>query len=571
VQYQDKGLMLFALQLALRIDDIDAVAATSLTDHSNDKKCDLVHVDRDRQLVVVAQSYIAQDESRPAAPANKASDLNTAVAWLLSGDISTLPEALRSAAAEVREALNEGVVSQFELWYCHNLPASENVQQELEQAARTAKGLLEASFSNSGVTSISAVEVGRERLEEMYKRTEVPIVVTDTYELPIAGGFEERSERWRAFCTSVDGEWLRTRWLEHGSDLMSPNVRDYLGIVRSERNINFGIKSTAKETPDSFWIYNNGLTVLVNAYDYEQRPTDNAHLLRVHGMGIVNGAQTTGSIGTLSEEDASRLAETRVMVRFVQCSDADVLADIVRFNNTQNKVEAADFRSKDAVQNRLRTEFEAIPEADYRGGRRGGIRDAIERSKNLLPDATVAQALAAFHGRPNLAYNETRRIWEDDAVYSQIFNDKTTARHSVFVFSLQRAVEAAKRMISEMDPDKRTASQKKYLSFFRQRGSIHLLMAAIADSLETIIGRAVPNRFDLHFKKNLSPRQAAEEWSPIVSACLPFSNQLADAGDTNLKNPEKVKEAISNFQAMIESTSEANEDKYAAFAKLVQG
>jgi hypothetical protein len=53
----------------------------------------------------------------------------------------------------------------------------------------------------------------------------------------------------------------------------------------------------------------------------------------------------------------------------------------------------------------------------------------------------------------------------------------------------------------------------------------------------------------LHFKKNLSPRQAAEEWSPIVSACLPFSNQLADAGDTNLKNPEKVKEAISNFQA----------------------
>jgi hypothetical protein len=40
-----QALMLFALELNFNIDDIDSVAAVSLTDHSNDKKCDLVFVD----------------------------------------------------------------------------------------------------------------------------------------------------------------------------------------------------------------------------------------------------------------------------------------------------------------------------------------------------------------------------------------------------------------------------------------------------------------------------------------------------------------------------------------------
>ncbi|MEE3918608.1 hypothetical protein V2I01_09160 [Micromonospora sp. BRA006-A] len=73
------------------------------------------------------------------------------------------------------------------------------------------------------------------------------------------------------------------------------------------------------------------------------------------------------------------------MARFVKCDSPAILAEIVRYNNTQNKVEAADFRSKDVVQERLRAEFSEIPEATYRGGRRGGVSDAIERQRTLSP------------------------------------------------------------------------------------------------------------------------------------------------------------------------------------------
>jgi hypothetical protein len=566
---EDKARLLFALQLQFNIEDIDSVAAVALTDHSNDKKCDLVYVDRDAGVIVLGQGYSAQDVNKKEAPANKASDLNTAVTWLLTGETSRLPDVLQSAALEVRDALERDEITDFYIWYCHNLPESANVRGELEQVVTTAAGILKTNFPQAAVTSITAQEIGRGALDDLYKRTQAPIIVSGDFALSVPGGFEVSGDRWRAYCTSVSGRWLRTMWQQYQSDLMSPNVREYLGIVRSERNINNGIKTTARALPARFWIYNNGLTILVNQYRVRSRRAGRTEL-QLSGIGIVNGAQTTGSIGTLSEADAQKLDDVQVMARFVACNDPEVVAEIVKYNNTQNKVEATDFRSKDVVQERLREEFASIPEADYRGGRRGGVRDAIERAKNLLPDGTVAQALAAFHGRPNLAYNETRRIWEDDAVYASVFSEKTTARHIVLTFSLQRAIEDIKRELSQIGDSQRTTPQQRYLNFLRRRGSIPLLMAAVADSLETVTGRVIPDRWSLTFKDNCSPKSAAERWRSLVMALLPFVNQLAGAADNDLKSGERVRDALDKFQSMVESTVESNKKIYDVFAAYLQ-
>jgi hypothetical protein len=123
--YGSNGLLLFALQLRFGVQDVEGIAATSLTDGPNDKKCDLVYVDRGEARVVVAQAYAAADESKSEAPANKAAELNTAASWLLASDLDTLPEPLRSAAAEVRDALGEDEIRDFEIWYVHNLPESD--------------------------------------------------------------------------------------------------------------------------------------------------------------------------------------------------------------------------------------------------------------------------------------------------------------------------------------------------------------------------------------------------------------------------------------------------------------
>ena len=569
LEYGSNALLLYALQLRWGITDIEGVAAVALTDSANDKKCDLVFVDRDNGRVVVAQGYFSVGSARTAAPANKASDLNTAVAWLLSGPVEGLPEVLRSAAEEVRDAIENDEVNEFHIWYAHNAPESPNVKGELDQAARTADSLISRYFPNVQV-DVAALEIGLQQLERLYERTEAPIAVTDELKLVVSGGFETHGTHWRAFTTAVPGTWLRDQWAKYDSDLMSPNVRDYLGIVRSERNINNGIKSTAANTPDRFWIYNNGITILVHDYAAKGPDSVGKYELTLSGIGIVNGAQTTGSLATLSDDDAPHMDQTSVLTRFVKCEDGEVLADIVKYNNTQNKVEAADFRSKDAVQERLRTEFASVPDADYRGARRGGVKDAIERSANRLPDSAVAQALAAFQLSPNLAYNETRRIWEENAVYSRFFSDRATARNVVFCYSLLRALEAAKKRLGDIGESDRTEAQQRHTQFFRRRGSIAVMVAAISKSIELFLDRPVPDRTALQFRDNCSPKDAIGRWQPIIESALSFSNQLVEATDLGLKNSDTVSSALEKFQGMIEATVDANRARYTAFGDMVE-
>ncbi len=567
--YGSNALLLFALQLRWGIADIEGVAAEALTDASNDKKCDLVYVDRENGRVVVGQGYQSGKTDLEAAPSSKASDLNTAVTWLLSGDLGGLPEALRSAAEEVRDALDQDEVREFHIWYVHNAPESANVSDELKQAVTTADALLHTHFADTQV-EVTAMEIGLGELERLYRRTEATIAVTDELKLTVPGGFEEDGGSWEAFTTSVPGIWLREQWDRYGEDLMSPNVRAYLGIVRAERNINNGIKTTAAETPDRFWIYNNGITILVNDYSVQGPNLDGAFEVTVKGIGIVNGAQTTGSIGTLSDADAPDLAKTNVLARFVKTDNPGVLGDIIKYNNTQNRVEAADFRSKDEVQERLRQEFAQIPDADYRGARRGGVQDAIERPANRLPDSAVAQALAAFQLAPNLAYNETRRIWEENGVYSRYFSERTTARHVVFVFSLLRALDSAKRKANDIPESERTEAQTRHVQFFRGRGSTMTMLSAISTSIEVFLDRQVPDRAKLRFKENCSPATAASYWQPIIEIALSFSGTLQAATDLGLKNQETVREALRTFNEMIEATADANRERYEAFAQRVE-
>lgn len=569
-EYGSNALLLFTLQLRHGIEDIESVASAALTDGSNDKKCDLVYVDRGAARVIVAQGFISKDGSKAEAPANKATDLNGAVSWLLAGDLTLVPENLRSAAEEVRDALGSDDIREFEIWYSHNLPESENVRREMAQAARTADGLLTRHFPDAQV-NCSATEIGLGQLEELYRRTEAPIAVTDEFELSVNGGFLVGSGKWKAFATSVPATWLHKVWLEHDAELMSPNVRDYLGIVKSESNINNGIKTTATETPGEFWIYNNGLTILVHSFHADGPDADGRWKLSLKGLGIVNGAQTTGSIGTLGDDAAKRLDEAEVLTRFVTCDDPDVLADIVKFNNTQNKVEAADFRSKDPVQNRLRSEFLTIPDAAYRGGRRGGVKAAIERFPNLLADQAVAQALAAFHGEPNLAYNETRKIWVDDGTYATYYSDRTSARHIVFAYSLLREVEATKKGLSDLPTEQRTEAQRRQMDLLRRRGSHLLLVSAISASVETFLNRAVSDRWALRFSDNCSPADGMVNWHPIVESALGFAQHLMDASDLGLKNPQTVSRALGVFADLILATAEANREKYDDFAALVTG
>jgi hypothetical protein len=569
-KYNEDALALFALEIRFQIEDIDTVATSSLTGKAtkgDDKKCDLIYVDKDSGYITVIQAYMAQNLNKVAAPANKASDLNTAAAWLLNSPIDSLPEGLQSAAGEVRSALEGNNIRSIQFWYVHNLPESQNVKAELQMVEQTVNNALKTQFPNLEVENVSAIEVGKETLNEWYRALEAPILVADTLTIPISGGYTISGNDWEAFITAVPTTWLYEIFNKYPEQLFSANVRGYLGSRVSGSNINNGIKETAKDDPNHFWVFNNGITALVTEFKDQENENGNIVSLEITGISIVNGAQTTGALGSLDNPPDSI---GKVQARFVKCNNIRTIRKIIEYNNKQNVVEVSDFRSNDPIQRRLRQEFESIPDAVYFGGRRGGYEDAIRRPANLLPSDTVAQALAAFHQDPVSGYNNKSDIWRVDTIYSKYFTEQTSAEHIVFVYSLLRSIEAKKRsLVDRIKTGSLSEAETQQLDFFQRRGPHILLTSAIAKCLETFLRRPVPNTFRVSFGKQISPEMAEKFWEPIVEVTIPFCKQLLPAVKKSLNNNEEAAQAISNFKDIVESVKDYHAQRFQEFASHV--
>ncbi len=555
---------LFALQLIRDLEDVHSVAATAVTDGPDDKSCDLVYVDRDSRSIVLAQGYEATVDKLQA-PGSKATSLHQAVNWLFGCEqASEIPERLRSAWKEVHEALAEGDVDDVEIWLVHNLPESTAIQAELDAAAKAAYMVLSSRYNIEGLT-VSAREIGRESLTDRYEGSRTPILVTDTFKVPVSGSFEEKGENWTAVCTSIPASWLHEQYTKHQERLFSANIRGYLGSQRSQNNINNGIQESARSEPRQFWAYNNGITALVHAV------TPAEDHIEVRGLAIVNGAQTTGAIGSVP---AAAVAEGRLLARFIKCDDPATVQEIIRFNNRQNPTQAADFRSNDRVQARLVAEFNELGVVGYNGGRRGGAEDVIRRpGENQLSATVAAQALAAFHGRPDVAYHAKGQIWEADAVYSDVFPDRTTARHIVFTYSLLKAVEQQKLLLGAKPEATLTKNDRDLLEWFGLRGSTFLAVAAVGSISETIMDVAIPDLYALRFKKKHSIAEAVDLWAPVLSAVLALAptqltNPLTSAGA--LRNRVAVETATGAFRGVLGATQAVNAPIYSAFAQQVE-
>ena len=462
--------------------------------------------------------------------------------------------------------MKSGAISNLHVWYVHNCPESQNVFVELDAVEHTLRAALKTNFKDAKVSQ-SVKEVGNSTLSEWYLETESPIIVNSIFNFACAGGFELTEESWSAYVTAIPAKELYTAFAVHGVKLFSANVRDYLGSRASDSNINFGIKQSITNEPSNFWVLNNGLTVLTHTT--EPVIVDGKTSLKVTGMSIVNGAQTTGAIGSLikSPDDAAF-----VSVRFISTSNNSLIQDIVRYNNSQNEVTASDFRSTDAVQKRLKKEIALVPDAFYEGGRRGGTGDAIKRRASLLPSYTVGQALAAFHGDPITAYNKKTEIWKNDAIYSKLFNDDTSGGHIAFTYSLLRAIERVKVDLSEKSNTETglKTSEKNQLDFFRISGATLLYAAAISKCIETILDKPIPNKFALLFVAKTSPKAGVLIWLPIIYATVAFAKNLHESVLNRVSSTASVDTAIDRFAQLVESVATTHQSIFEKFEKKVK-
>lgn len=330
---EGNAYLAWVMALYLEEPDIDALASEAITDGPNDKKIDFIYLDKDAKRIIFAQGFLSKSK-RDSAPDSKASDLNTAAAWLISGDISTVPSTLQSIILDCRSAMDNGEVEAIELLYVHNLPESINVTRELQTVAQH----MQRCVSDLPIT-VSYRELGNPKIEHLFATQESHIDIKDTITFPSPVKFRESGPKWEASITSVPGSWLHSLYEQYEDRLFSANYRGFLGISR-RRRINTGIRQSAEMKPKDFWVFNNGITLLTLG----KREVGNQ--VELTGISIINGAQTTGSIGSIDQKRHD-ITDVKVLCRIIQCSDAETIAEIVKYNNTQNEITTWDQYSND--------------------------------------------------------------------------------------------------------------------------------------------------------------------------------------------------------------------------------
>lgn len=407
-KYGTNALLLYALQLRFDIDDIGTVAAESITDGYEDKKCDMIYIDSNEGVAVVAQAYYKQNfQEGEHAKLTKAQDLNTAASWILGRELEDVPELLKSAVISLREVIEKEEITTLYFWYQHNCDEAKEIQNELNTVVATGNALLNRFYPEKQI-NIIGLEIGNNTLEKWYNNTTNKIIVNDDIEIDLPfGGYEIIREHWSAYQAYISGRKLYELYTTYNDDLFSANPRRFLGIGKKTNIINLGIKESAKNDADNFWAYNNGITALVHEYDCSIPGK-----LKITGISIINGAQTTGSVGSLPTAPNDNLY---ISMRVIKCTDQKTIDAIIANNNRQNEMVPSDFRSNDICQTRLRNEFLKYPQLYYNGGQRNSIRP---RLREVFDPDTVAQTLLAFNGNPVDAYSSKREVWSNDGIYA---------------------------------------------------------------------------------------------------------------------------------------------------------
>jgi len=342
---------------------------------------------------------------------------------------------------------------------------------------------------------------------------------------------------------SVPGAWLHGLFAKYGDALFSANYRGFLGISR-RRRINTGIRQSAEAKPHDFWVFNNGITLLTLG---KKETKDGTNLT---GISVINGAQTTGSIGSV---DTSKhdLKLAKVLCRVIQCTDPETINEIVKYNNTQNEITTWDQYSNDPEQNRLSQEFETL---HHQYSRKRGFRPKGEQ----IGIEEVAQPLLAFRGKVQDANRGKNLIFERKPLYRSAFEGKK-ATHILFVYALARAIDARRIELKKRSNEGTIISvEEEQLALFRNLRFKHFLIAVVSRCLETILGRKVDPE-TVAFKKEAARGDQntilalAAAWSPAVEAVLSFLCTKTNAAEFSARSGEEalVDEVAKHVSAML--------------------
>ncbi len=157
---------------------------------------------------------------------------------------------------------------------------------------------------------------------------------------------ESSQECYTSYLAVINGKLLADMYIKYGSRLLEGNVRSFLSV---RGKINKGIRNTIRDHPELFFAYNNG--IVVTATDIEVKNTSTGlKIKKFTNLQVINGGQTTASIANAvlqdNAEDKVNCINVPMKLTVVNAQRAnEMIPNIARYANSQNKVDESDFFS----------------------------------------------------------------------------------------------------------------------------------------------------------------------------------------------------------------------------------
>lgn len=163
------------------------------------------------------------------------------------------------------------------------------------------------------------------------------------------------NNEYTAYLCSIPGATLADLYNRYGGRLLEGNVRSFLS---AKGKINKEIRNTILNRPEMFFAYNNGIAATAYAVQVEYGAAC-PYITKITSLQIVNGGQTTASLAAVAVNDKSKALDLKDIYVPMKLSVVtpekamELIPNIAKYANKQNKVNDADFFSNHAFHIRM--------------------------------------------------------------------------------------------------------------------------------------------------------------------------------------------------------------------------
>ena len=414
--YLSRCLAAYSLMIISDISMEDAAA--SITDGFHDNGIDAIFKDENGKQLILVQSKWVSDGNGTISQGDTLKYIS-GVEKLMCCQYEEFNEKIQKKQQLINSVI-ESMDYQFRLVivYTSNNPIAKECSDELQKLLNR---------TNDEINELLSYEIiGLSKIYETLANDSLNAeIILDDF--PITEwGIMEDGERQRGYYGLVSAEYVAKCWNKYGNSLLAKNIRFFKG----DTEVNNGMKRNLESRPELFCFYNNGIKMVAKKVTKKLLFANDRKMgvFCLEGASVVNGAQTTGCIGTTYESNPEAVARAKVMIQIISLENEseEFGEDITKLSNTQNKIESKAFASMDPFHERIARDLR-IDGFEY-AYKEGDIRKNDKICN--IDEATIA--LGCYLGDVTIVTTIKREVGSifeniNKAPYKTIFNDGVNA------------------------------------------------------------------------------------------------------------------------------------------------